>query len=269
METQTERRRPRFLDQDFKPSLNHIVESREVLVRTLQVQRLLHSCFFRNQISLYQVQVIIPNLAAQDRWQKLEQAVIVMLDKLHEEVRGERDRLKVIAEQAQIPIESSGVFAQTEPMETVLSVYSPEANRFLDLLLALDSVIDIANRLWIRGRFSTQQQRALATQWRRKLVRFTRELHLTRIRAARAAKSERAEKMRTREQAAHRGDDAAAPSADSVANASDVGVDSSGEVTLDAGNVIEVAAAPRTRRRAATQKGDGTAVADVALAATG
>lgn len=268
METQTERRRPRFLDQDFKPSLNHIVESREVLVRTLQVQRLLHSCFFRNQISLYQVQVIIPNLAAQDRWQKLEQAVIVMLDKLHEEVRGERERLKVIADQAQIPVESSGVFAQTEPMETVLSVFSPEANRFLDLLLALDGVIDIANRLWIRGRFSTQQQRALATQWRRKLVRFTRELHLTRIRAARAAKSERAEKMRAREQASHRTEGPVAAAAETAESNIDTAATAGGNAP-EVANVVEVAAAPRSRRRVVAARSEGAPDADVPLAAAG
>lgn len=273
MEHQHERRRTKFLDQDFKPNHNHIVESREVVLRTLAAQRLLYLCFFRNQISLYQVQVIIPNLAAQDRWQKLEETVIAMLDKLGDEAKAERDRTKMLAEQSQIPLEGPGVFGQTEPLNTLLQVYSPEANRFLDLLLLIDNMFDIANRLWIRGRFSTQQQRSLATHWRRKLVRFTRELHLTRIRAARTAKGERAEKMKARDDAAAARSvpiaSSDAPLAETESAALTEGVSSPPEVD----NVVRVQdiaprRAPRRRARAAAAEAATTEMPDSLAAAS-
>jgi len=164
----------------WKPSVSHPAILKEVVLRSVYAQRLLGVTFFRAQIAVYQISVLLPIFTSQQDGEKFGGMLQEKLTAVRSDLRDEVARLQKIIDDNGVEV---GTVAYSDQQVDTVPLYTPEANIYLGLLTTFDDVISKADVLWLSGLWRHVQRDNCIHYWRTRLVSFAREINTLQVRA--------------------------------------------------------------------------------------
>jgi hypothetical protein len=175
------RRRAMFKEFVFKPRTAHAVLKRKLELKSHSGQKVYEGCWHSIQDTFFYMDVILGWQG--DLGDESLGALFEVLEKRFEEIEKDLDnetrRLRHI-------FESIGGHADVDyesVLSTELSVYSPSAGRYAEMIVRMDEMISWIDRLWFTGRVTPRERIATCRAWTVRLRRFNREAYQTRVRA--------------------------------------------------------------------------------------
>ena len=164
---------------NWRPSVSHPCLSRDFTLSSVYAQRLFSMTFFRAQIAVYGVTVMLPIICSQEQCRQFDLNIENLLKDAITRLSVETKQLEKIKEDNGV----SGAMTYTDPMETSVGLYTPEAGRFLALLTGFDRIAILADELWMCTTLTKDQRNQVIFKWRNILLRISREINLIQVRA--------------------------------------------------------------------------------------
>jgi uncharacterized protein YhhL (DUF1145 family) len=200
-------RRKRMMD--WEPEGGQPYVPRKVVIGYTQVQDGMGLWFAKAQSALYMTQSYLPFVTDSTHASSVAKIIHGKLESLEKEMRDEQARLDALITEGGYAVEK--VF--NSPMELDLKVFTPDANRFLNLALGFDHLIWQLGVLWIAGRIDNAHRVSIMNRWKKLLYGMVRELCLIQGRAKNAVRrrlDERRAEQERRRLAAEAGPEVAA-----------------------------------------------------------
>jgi len=163
----------------WKPSVSHPCLSRDLTLSSVYAQRLFSTTFFRAQIAVYGVTVMLPIICSQDQCRQFDLNIETLLKDVHDKLIVETKQLEKIKADNGV----SGALTYTAPLAASVGLYTPEAGRFLALLIGFDRIATLADELWMCTTLTKDQRNTVIFKWRNILLRLSREINLIQVRA--------------------------------------------------------------------------------------
>jgi hypothetical protein len=164
----------------WKPSVSHPALMVETTIRSVYAQRMLSITFFRAQMSVYQIGVMLPIFTSQEMGNEFENLLGELMGKLKVDLKAEIDRMHQLRDNNGVDV-SSIVYPDKEVQAVPL--YTPEASTFLGMLQSFDEVLCTADALWLSGVWRRVQRENCINYWRGRMVTFAREINSLQLRA--------------------------------------------------------------------------------------
>lgn len=178
----------------WEPSVSHPCRPRDITLKSVFSQRLLGMNFYRAQIAVYTISVIMPIMASQADASAVEDILNDKLGKIRSDLDVEIGRLRKVCEDNAIDTEG---MRYTDAIDEQVPIYTPEANAFLNLLLQFDVLAQLADILWMSTQWRQDQRNRCIHEWRSRLVNFAREINTLQIRGRMAIRRRDSEKLAT------------------------------------------------------------------------
>lgn len=165
---------------DFTPRVKHPSYDLEVSLVTEATSKVFMSTFAPAQKSLYHLYCTAPITLRNNPSDVVE--VHGVIDKLfieiEETLQAEIERLRVIAKNdgASMPSRYSN------EQKVVVEVYTPAMTRYVGLLQSMDTIVKMADALWFAMRIKETERNQKMMEWRNKITRFNRTLHMLHMR---------------------------------------------------------------------------------------
>lgn len=175
------RRKTMYKDFVFKPKTAHAVWKRPIALQSHSAQKVYEGCWQAVQDTFFYMDVILGWQA--DLGNEALSALFDVLEKRFEELERDMEtetkRLRHISES----IGSRTTVAYENVFKASLSVYSPSAGRYAELVEKMDEMIGWLDSLWFAGRISPKDRITACRNWTVRMRRFNREAHQVAIRA--------------------------------------------------------------------------------------
>jgi len=182
-------RRSKNLDRwkRWKPSVSHPRLDRDVTLRSVFAQRMFTMTFYRAQVAVYGVSVMLPIICSPEQCHKFDQNLHKLLKDVHDKLANEVARLEKVKTDNGV----RGAITYTAPYADTVGLYTPEAGMFLALLVQFDRLAALADELWMCVQWTKDQRSQCIFTWRNVLLRLAREMNQLQVRAKGAIRRHR------------------------------------------------------------------------------
>jgi len=137
-----------------------------VILNTLQAQKVMHRVFGRASGSLYRIDVILRIISGDADAERVEVVINTMLAEV--EVA-----LKEAAAEMGVKLEENGVDllpTYDQPTEQVVRITSPHVARFLSLVRKLDALISQIDALWLSALMTNKDRNDAVYRWQQRVI---------------------------------------------------------------------------------------------------
>jgi hypothetical protein len=172
----------------WKPSVSHPCLHRDVKLFSVFAQRLFSMTFFRAQVAVYSVSVMLPIICTQQQCEQFDKDLHKLLKDTQAKLTDEIARVRKVKEDNGV----KGAITYTDPLAAEVGLYTPEAGMFLGILQSFDVLATIVDELWMTTMWEKSQRNASIFMWRNVLLRLASEMNKLQIRARSAVSRQQA-----------------------------------------------------------------------------